>query len=131
MTDHIKDQLCQLIEELEAEKMELNEQLDVAQQERAALAAHLDRIKSILGEGVDVVERSGELAWSVCPDEVSEWENSEPAVSLARLKAEWLKGIKQQSRRVRNYSAPDQVFVAIPLNAIDCELRQQAEGGEA
>lgn len=31
MTDHVKDQLCARIAELEKEKLELNEQLDIAQ----------------------------------------------------------------------------------------------------
>lgn len=45
MTDHVKDQLCARIEELEAEKIELNEQLDIAQREREVLAAHLERLQ--------------------------------------------------------------------------------------
>lgn len=109
---------------------------EALQAERDALAAHLDRIKSILGKGVDVVERSGELAWSVCPDEVSEWENSEPAVSLARLKAQWQAEAMEESARA---------FKAAPLKG-ECrrwhhvaagtleweaaKLRRQAEGGE-
>lgn len=46
MTDHIKDQLCARIEELEKEKLELNEQLDIAQQERDALTAKVEAIKA-------------------------------------------------------------------------------------
>src|SRR5690554_4330639 len=92
-------------------------------EERDALAAHVERWKQWLGQ--DVEDDAGDWmdeGWSIA--------NEAPATSLARLKAGWLKDIKQQSRRVRNYSAPDQVFVAIPLIAIDCELRRQAEGGD-
>lgn len=41
MTDHVKDQLCARIEELEKEKLELNEQLDIVQQERDELSEQL------------------------------------------------------------------------------------------
>ena len=46
MTDHVKDQLCARIEELESEKMELNAQLDELQEERDALSAKVEAIKA-------------------------------------------------------------------------------------
>ena len=89
--------------------------------ERDALAAHVERVRIVWDDltAHATYESLLEIMERVFADA--------PTTSLARLKAEWLKGIQQQSRRVRNYSSPDQVFEAIPLNAIDCELRRQAE----
>ena len=94
---------------------ELTERCHRAEAERDALAASLRDIRT--AAAIFTPSFSREI----------ERRTADPAALLARLKAEWRKGIKQQSRRVRNYSAPDQVFEAIPLNAIDCELRHQAE----
>lgn len=101
--DHVKDQLCARIEELEAEKMELNEQLDALQIERDALAAHLERLREALnpfasGGAAACISRGD---YSVMRERIKDWmgvkdfERADealretPATSLARLKAQW------------------------------------------
>lgn len=121
MTDHVKNQLCARIEALEAEKLELNEQLDVAQRERdeaardlameqehhqatrrseEALAAHVDRWKEWLGR--DPEDDAGDWmdeGWAIAKES--------PTISLARLKAQWqaeedrLDWLEQQARKSR------------------------------
>lgn len=38
--------------------------------------------------------------------------------------------LKQQARTVRNFSNPKDIFVAIPVSALDVELRQQQTGSD-
>lgn len=46
---------------------------------------------------------------------------------LARLKAQWQADLMEQARRVLNYSNRHDVFEAIPVAALEGELRRQAE----
>ena len=85
MTDHVKDQLCQRIEELEKEKLELNEQLDIAQREREALAAHVEfchKVMSMVENGPAYLVARQYRALRLA-------RGRKPETSLARLKAKW------------------------------------------
>lgn len=58
-TDHVKNQLCQRIEELESEKMELNEQLDALQEERDSYQREFALATEVLGEIHEALNGSG------------------------------------------------------------------------
>lgn len=119
MTDHVHNQLCARIEELEAEKMELNEQVDSLQEESGALAAHLERLQRSL-------KATMVSGWSVPAEEaLVEVFSDSPQVSLARLKALW------QADAVTEFAfhhlgGHEQEVAEIYAS----RLRQQDEGGE-
>lgn len=155
MNDHVKNQLCARIEELEAEKMELNEQLDALKEERDALAAH---VKLISEDRSDLLERLRQFpGWTPTPLRADEWDQltsdlitsveetpDAPETSLARLKAEWqteaLERLRELLQTTHMDQAPTVSRAAMHVNdainrvAQECgvvTIRSQAEEGEA
>lgn len=87
--DHVKDQLFARIEELEKEKLELNEQLDALQKERGALQNRPDSCRNELQAQGKPYPKSGctvcgNGGMAGCP-----YEARQPSTHLARLKAKW------------------------------------------
>src|SRR5690625_699407 len=83
--DSVQEQLCARIEELEKGKLELNEQLDVAQEERDALAAHVEfchKVMSMVENGPAYLVARQYRALRLA-------RGRKPEASLARLKAKW------------------------------------------
>ncbi|MGM0783846.1 MAG: hypothetical protein ACQEUM_07025 [Pseudomonadota bacterium] len=114
--DHIQEQLCARIDELEREKEVLASQVDHLETERDALAAHLDDIRAAYAKD--------------CPLALAEALNSAPDASLARLIAEWqaeaLEEIVSVFADPDSESALDVVEYAAELANLK---RRQAEGG--
>ncbi|WP_299231632.1 hypothetical protein [uncultured Halomonas sp.] len=106
--------------------------------ERDALAAHVVRLMGALELARDRISMLAEIATDMgadvyaalvmWPEEMEQTLAETPATSLARLKAQWQAEALEQARRVRNYSNRHDVFEAIPVAALEGELRRQAEG---
>lgn len=120
MTDHVHNQLCARIEELEKEKLELNEQLDIAQQERDTLAAHLEEAKSTIGEW-----RSGAFGDTAAAMNLEAWRASCPETSLVRR--DLLKQAEVPDEASNEFEVHERARMVLHWKAQ--KIRQQAEGG--
>lgn len=113
MTDHVHNQLCQRIEELEAEKLELNEQIDTLQKERNALQFERDTLSFQIEIREGLVQRAIKKE-----EEIGRLKAQWQAEALGRVLAEVLAAVEADTVRAHLRNAMR-------------KLRRQAEGGEA